>query len=196
MRLWRDRLPAARDMTMSVNLSAKQVMLPNFTDYVRQMLEDARLPAHVLRLEITETVIMERAAAAIAVLNSLHDLGVGLCFDDFGTGYSSLSVLHRFPMDVLKIDRSFINRMGETDENVEIVRAILTLARNLGREVVAEGVETEEQLAQLAALGCDSVQGYYFSRPVDRDAAEALITAAIPPWSVVAWGHENSAAAT
>jgi len=195
MRVWQDRLPAAREMTMSVNLSAKQVMLPNFPDQVRQMLEEARLPARMLRLEITETIIMERAAAAVAVLNSLHDLGVGLCFDDFGTGYSSLSVLHRFPMDVLKIDRSFIHRMGETDENVEIVRAILTLARNLGREVVAEGVETEEQLAQLAALGCDAVQGYYFSRPLDRDAAEALITAELPPWSAVAWGHEDSVVA-
>jgi len=192
MRRWQDRLPAARDLTISVNLSPKQVMQPDFPSQIRRILEETRLPAQALRLEITESLIMERAADAAVVLGILHDMGISLCFDDFGTGYSSLSVLHRFPMDALKIDRSFVSRMGETDENVEIVRAILTLARNLGREVVAEGVETEQQLAQLAALECDAVQGFYLSRPVDHDAAEALIVATMPTWSMIAWGRDGN----
>lgn len=192
MRRWQDRLPAALSLTVSVNLSTKQVMQPDFPGQVRRILEETRLPANALRLEITESVIMERANDAADTLRALHDMGIGLCFDDFGTGYSSLSVLHRFPMDALKIDRSFVSRMGEADENVEIVRAILMLARNLGREVVAEGVETEEQLAQLAALECDAVQGYYLSRPVDHDAAETLIVTTTPPWSLIAWGRDSN----
>ena len=194
MRLWRETIPAAADLTISVNLSIKQVMQPDFPSQIERVLTETRLPPEALVLEITETVIMDQAEATAAILNRLHDMGIALCFDDFGTGYSSLSVLHRFPMDTLKIDRSFISRMGESDENVEIVRAVVTLARNLGREVVAEGVETEEQLAQLAQLDCDSVQGFYFSRPVERAVAETLI-GDNAPWTRVAWGRDEDPSA-
>jgi EAL domain-containing protein (putative c-di-GMP-specific phosphodiesterase class I) len=114
----------------------------------------------------------------MAMLSRLRALNVQLHMDDFGTGYSSLSYLHRFQIDTLKIDRSFVSNMGDRGENSEIVRTIVTLARNLGIEVIAEGVETAEQLAQLRALGCDHVQGFLFSRPIAGDEAEALITAA------------------
>ncbi len=194
MRLWRETIPGAADLTMSVNLSIKQLIQPDFPAQIERVLAETRLPAAALELEITETVIMDQAEATAAILNRLHDMGIGLCFDDFGTGYSSLSVLHRFPMDTLKIDRSFISRMGESDENIEIVRAVVTLARNLGRKVVAEGVETEEQLAQLAALDCDAVQGFFFSRPVDRAVAETLI-GADAPWTQVAWGRDENPSA-
>jgi EAL domain-containing protein (putative c-di-GMP-specific phosphodiesterase class I) len=118
---------------------------------------------------------MENAEAAASMLLQLRDLGVHLSIDDFGTGYSSLSYLHRFPVTTLKIDRSFITRMGEGDENSEIVRTIMTLASNLGMEVVAEGIETEEQLAQLRALKCEYGQGYLFSHPVNAELAGAMM---------------------
>jgi EAL domain-containing protein (putative c-di-GMP-specific phosphodiesterase class I) len=111
------------------------------------------------------------------MLSQLRSVGIQLYMDDFGTGYSSLSYLHRFPMDTLKIDRSFVNRMGVDGENLEIVRAIVTLAHNLGMNVTAEGVETTEQLALLKALKCEYGQGYFFSKPVDSIQAEALIAA-------------------
>jgi EAL domain-containing protein (putative c-di-GMP-specific phosphodiesterase class I) len=126
-------------------------------------------------LEITESVVMENAETAAAMLVQLRTLGVQLSIDDFGTGYSSLSYLHRFPVSTLKIDRSFIGRMGAGDENAEIVRTIITLANNLGMQVIAEGVETEAQLAHLRALNCAYAQGYLFSRPVDGARAAALL---------------------
>jgi EAL domain-containing protein (putative c-di-GMP-specific phosphodiesterase class I) len=109
------------------------------------------------------------------MLKQLRALGVQLSIDDFGTGYSSLSYLHRFPIDTLKIDRSFVTHMSENNENTEIVRTIIVLAQNLGMDVVAEGVETKEQLALLNELGCENGQGYYFSKPVNREGAEKII---------------------
>ena len=129
-----------------------------------------------LKLEITESVVMENAEEATARIGQLRDLGVELYLDDFGTGYSSLSYLHRFPVDTLKIDRSFINWMGVRDENSEIVRTIVELAHNLRMKVIAEGVETEEQVSYLKALQCEYGQGYYFSRPLDAESAGRLIT--------------------
>jgi EAL domain-containing protein (putative c-di-GMP-specific phosphodiesterase class I) len=118
---------------------------------------------------------MENAESAAVVLASLRALGLGLSIDDFGTGYSSLSYLHRFPVNALKVDRSFVSRMTSGDENLEIVRTIVTLAKNLGMDVVAEGIETGEQLAQLKALKCDYGQGYFFAKPLDAVAAEELL---------------------
>jgi EAL domain-containing protein (putative c-di-GMP-specific phosphodiesterase class I) len=115
------------------------------------------------------------------VLDQLKELGIELCIDDFGTGYSSLSYLHKFPIDTLKIDRSFVSRIGETGENLEIVKAIVMLARSLRMEVIAEGVETAVQLAQLRAIGCEYGQGYFFSKPLDSDAATALLGRS-PKW--------------
>ena len=118
---------------------------------------------------------MENIDTATDMLRQLRALGVKLAIDDFGTGYSSLSYLHRFPIDTLKIDRSFVTRMSENNENTEIVRTIVVLAQNLGMDVVAEGVETNEQLVLLQKLGCENGQGYFFSKPVNSDGAEKII---------------------
>jgi EAL domain-containing protein (putative c-di-GMP-specific phosphodiesterase class I) len=124
---------------------------------------------------------MENAEATISKLKSLRALGVQLSIDDFGTGYSSLSYLHRFPVTALKIDRSFVSKMHDGTENVEIARTITTLAHNLGMEVVAEGVETDEQAAQLRALACEYGQGYLFSKPLNKEDAGVLIRGRV--WS-------------
>ena len=164
-----------RPLMVSVNLSGKQFVQANLIDQIKHILHDTDFDPRWLRLEITESVVMENAEAAASMLLQLRDLGAHLSIDDFGTGYSSLSYLHRFPVTTLKIDRSFITRMGEGDENSEIVRTIMTLASNLGMEVVAEGIETEEQLAQLRALKCEYGQGYLFSHPVNAELAGAMV---------------------
>src|SRR5207244_8309979 len=133
-----------------------------------------------LRLEITETVIVENAVRAVDMFARLRALNVQLHMDDFGTGYSSLSYLHRFQIDTLKIDRYFVRAMGDRGENSEIVRTIVTLARNLGIDVIAEGVETRGQLAQLRALGCPQVQGFLFSRPVACEEGPDPINETVP----------------
>jgi diguanylate cyclase (GGDEF)-like protein len=150
---------------VSVNLSGKQFAQAGLAASVAEALADARLDPRCLRLEITESVVMSNAEATCATLGRLRALGVGVSIDDFGTGYSSLSYLHRFPVDTLTVDRSFIGRMGEGEEDGEIVRTIITLARNLGMKVVAEGVEDADSLAALAAMGVDLAQGFHLHRP-------------------------------
>ena len=164
-------------MQISVNLSGKQFSQPNLIEQIEQILQETDLDAQNLKLEITESTIMENATSVAARLLQLKALGIQLYMDDFGTGYSSLSYLHRFPVDTLKIDRSFISRMGINGEHSAIVQTIVTLAKNLDMDVVAEGVETAEQLNQLRALGCKYAQGYFFSKPLDRQATGALIAA-------------------
>jgi diguanylate cyclase (GGDEF)-like protein len=163
---WHQISPCHRVLSLSVNLSGRQVSQPDLVDQVKRALERSKLNPHCLKLEITESVVMENAETATAMFKELRALGVQLSIDDFGTGYSSLSYLHRFPVNYLKIDRSFVGRMTENDDNAEIVRTIVTLARNLGMEVIAEGIETAAQNEQLKALGCEYGQGYLFSRPV------------------------------
>jgi EAL domain-containing protein (putative c-di-GMP-specific phosphodiesterase class I) len=143
---------------------------------------DCGIAPDLLTLEITESVTMGEVARTVAVLSQLKAIGVELSIDDFGTGYSSLSYLHRFPVDVLKIDRSFISKMDEAGEGYQIVHTIMALARTLGMDVVAEGTESAQQIALLAELGCAYAQGYYFSRPVDAQKAAALLAA--PPFTV------------
>jgi diguanylate cyclase (GGDEF)-like protein len=174
MRAWH-LSSAGKPLTISINLSAKQFAQPDLIGRVKKTLEDTGLAAKYVKLEITESVVMKNADIATAMLKQLCALGVNLSIDDFGTGYSSLSYLHRFPVTTLKIDRSFIGRMGHSGENSEIVRTINTLAQNLGMEVVAEGVETVEQLEQLKSMKCTLGQGYLFSRPLDAQAANAFI---------------------
>jgi diguanylate cyclase (GGDEF)-like protein len=174
-RQWQRQSFAHRGLTLSVNLSGKQLSRDDLPARIQEVLERTDFDPRSLKLEITETVVMENADLAVSTLERLHELGIQLSIDDFGTGYSSLSQLHRFPAQILKIDRSFIGRMGLGDENLEIVRTIIMLARNLGMEVVAEGVETNEQLAQLRALSCDYAQGYLFSAPVDAESAASLL---------------------
>ena len=174
MRAW--QLQFSDDsLTISVNLSSKQFLQPDLVAQISQVLRETGLNSRCLKLEITESVIMENLESATSMLLQLKDLGCELHMDDFGTGYSSLSYLHRFPFDLLKIDRSFISRMDISDKELEIVRAIITLAHNLNINVIAEGLETAEQLAQLRALRCKYGQGYFFSKPVEREEAEVLI---------------------
>jgi diguanylate cyclase (GGDEF)-like protein len=174
MRAWHSTL-GRESLTMSVNLSGKQLTQTDLIEQIQTTLQETGFNPTCLRLEITETVVMENAELATNTLLQLRKLGVHLSIDDFGTGYSSLSYLHRFPVNTLKIDRSFIGRMAKGDENAEIVRTICTLANNLGMEVVAEGVETREQLELLQSLKCEYGQGYLFSRPVDAEKATELI---------------------
>jgi len=172
---WRERDPAARKLFVAVNLSNKQFSQFSLVEQVSEILRRTRLPADRLKLEITESNIMVNAESALVMLKRLKALGVQISIDDFGTGYSSLSYLQRFPVDTLKVDRSFVSRLGLDPENQEIVRAIVALAHSLGLDVVAEGVEESGQAAMLQALGCECVQGFYFSRPLDVDRAQETI---------------------
>ena len=181
MRLWQQEFPELAPLTMSVNLSGRQFSKPNLAEQIQQILQETELAAPSLKLEITESVVMENAADATASLEQLSNSGIQLSIDDFGTGYSSLSYLHRFPLNTLKIDRSFVSRMDAEGENSEIVQTIITLAHNLGLDVIAEGVETADQMEQLRSLGCEAGQGFFFSKPLDSDSARALI-AATPRW--------------
>ena len=174
VRQWQIDSPSHRSLSLSVNLSARQVAQPNLLERIKEALDSSKLNPHCLKLEITESVVMENAEAAALMFKQLRLLGVQLSIDDFGTGYSSLSYLHRFPLNYLKIDRSFVMRLT-TDNDNAIVRTISTLARNLGMEVIAEGIETEEQHQQLKMLGCEYGQGYLFSRPVNSDAVIHLL---------------------
>ncbi|MCI0423461.1 MAG: EAL domain-containing protein [Acidobacteria bacterium] len=175
MKAWQcqfgDRAPAI----MSVNLSSKQLAQPGLIEEIEQTLQMTGLQASHLKLEITESSFMDSLESAIELLQRLRKMGIQLGIDDFGTGYSSLSYLYRLPVHTLKVDRSFVSRMGANGENSEIVRTIISLAHNLNLDVIAEGVETADQKLQLQALGCEYGQGYYFSRPIEAPSASALI---------------------
>jgi diguanylate cyclase (GGDEF)-like protein/PAS domain S-box-containing protein len=166
---------------LSVNLSAKQFSQADLVDQIQRILRESGVEAGSVMLEITESVVMEHAEFAAAALTQLKTLGVQLSIDDFGTGYSSLSCLHSYPIDTLKIDRSFVGKMGMDTKNMEIVRTIVALAENLGMHVTAEGIETAEQLAQLRGLQCECGQGYLFSKPLEADAIEQLLSSK-PKW--------------
>jgi diguanylate cyclase (GGDEF)-like protein/PAS domain S-box-containing protein len=176
---WQEKFPAEKNLYMTVNLSPKQFAQPDLVEQVKGILDETGLDPNFLKLEITESVLMDDFEAAAALLFQLRALGVRLSIDDFGTGYSSLTYLHRFPIDTLKIDRSFVTRMDK--ENVEIVRTILMLAENLGMDAVAEGVETQEQLALLRDLNCQNGQGYFFSKPMSVASAEKVIAETYSP---------------
>ncbi|MBD2534487.1 EAL domain-containing protein [Nostoc flagelliforme FACHB-838] len=163
-------------LTISVNLCGKQFLQSNLNQEIREILKQTNLDARSLKLEITETAIIENSQSTIERLWQLQEMGVQLHIDDFGTGYSSLSYLHHFPISVLKIDRSFINQIDTSSKNAEIVSAIVTLAHNLGIEVTAEGIETLEQLEQLQKLQCKYGQGYFFSKPVQADDVKGNLT--------------------
>jgi len=174
MQQWQEQFPSAQSLIVNVNLSSKQFS-PYLVDQISQILEETKLPPQHLKLEITESILMENAEAAVATLSQLKKLGTLLAIDDFGTGYSSLNYLHRFPIDTLKVDRSFVSKVDVDGEQLAIARTIITLAWNLGMEVVAEGVETMKQLAQLRSLQCDYAQGFLFSLPLDVASVEHLM---------------------
>jgi diguanylate cyclase (GGDEF)-like protein/PAS domain S-box-containing protein len=181
LRDWQGRYPHDPPLMVSVNLSGKEFMEAGLVDQIAQSLKDTGIDAACLKLEITEGRIMEKPEAAAERFQQLRALGICLAIDDFGTGYSSLSCLHSFPVTTLKVDRAFVGRIGVGGENLEIVRTIVTLAHNLGLDVIAEGVETPEQLTYLKSLGCEYGQGYFFAEPLDAVEAEILL-AQNPQW--------------
>jgi predicted signal transduction protein with EAL and GGDEF domain len=164
-------------LIVRVNVSARQLSDASLTSVVAEALAESELPPERLCLEVTESVVMEDAERSIAALQAIRALGVSVALDDFGTGYSSLSYLRRLPIDGLKIDRSFVRGLGDEAEDESIVASVIDLARSLGVEVTAEGVETPEQHARLRAGGCDTMQGFLFARPQPAAAVAALIAA-------------------
>jgi predicted signal transduction protein with EAL and GGDEF domain len=174
---WNLQFPCFPPFTIAVNISAKQFAQADLVSQIGQILSETGLVPGNLRLELTESVTMRDELSTTRILSELRKLGVCLCIDDFGTGYSSLSYLRRFALDILKIDRSFVTDMLNNSESEEIVKTILSLGRNLRMKVVAEGVETSEQMTLLKSLGCEFAQGYLFSRPLDAAAvARTLVT--------------------
>ncbi|HYJ79176.1 MAG TPA: EAL domain-containing protein, partial [Longimicrobiaceae bacterium] len=195
MKAWQHAAGASESLAMSVNVSGRQLTHPGFVTDVSDALEasglrpefvgevaralaDARLEPERLRLEITESVLLADPDAAVDVLSRLRAIGVRLDLDDFGTGYSSFRYLHRFPIDAVKIDRSFVHGVGDDPRNAAIVRTLVVLAETLGVSVVAEGVESAEEMVQLRDIRCDRGQGFFFSIPVQPHEAGRLLEAA------------------
>ncbi|NDP40138.1 MAG: EAL domain-containing protein [Rhodoferax sp.] len=166
-------------ITVAVNTSALELRAEDFLENLRAILEETQIEPHYLELELTESVLMRNAESTGSLLQAIADLGVKLAIDDFGTGYSSLSYLSRFPIDTLKIDQSFVNRMNGNPDDANIVSAVISMGKSLGQRVIAEGVETPEQHASLVALHCDEGQGYYFGRPVPAEALATLLQAGL-----------------
>lgn len=175
LREWQKRNPLASRLTVSINLSFKQFSQLDLVREVSSIIEKTGVDPRCLKFEVTESHIMENSEIAVAIMNRLREIGAEISLDDFGTGYSSLSYLHRLPIDYLKIDRSFVTRMIESRENAEIIRTIIKLGQNLKMKVIAEGIETPEQLEQLQSLNCEFGQGYLFSKPLESEAAAAFI---------------------
>jgi diguanylate cyclase (GGDEF)-like protein len=175
MQTWQTQFPLCRAMKISVNLSAKQFLQPDLLDRIEEILQQTGLKPQNLQLEITESSIMTGAEVISTKLQRLRDLGVELSIDDFGTGYSSLSYLYRFPLQTLKVDRSFVSYLCNSHEHYKIVEAIIKLAHSLDMKVVAEGVETEEHLDLLVKIGCEYMQGYLFSPPLPDAAISSLL---------------------
>jgi len=175
MRKWQEQFPDYHDLFVNVNISHMQFNQPEFLHKIRKVLKETGLNPSCLNLEITENVLMENAESMIDILNKLRSLGVGLHVDDFGTGYSSLSYLQQFPIDTLKIDYSFINRIGTNGDRAEIVKTILVLARELGVDSIAEGIETENQFIQLRDLDCHYGQGYFIGKPMHPEKVFELL---------------------
>ena len=175
VRMWQQQFPSDPALKVSVNLSARQLDAASLGSDVARALEDYGLPPETLILEITETVLMQDSDSTIERLRELKALGVQLAIDDFGTGYSSLSYLRRFPIDVFKIDRSFISSMDNSAEGSALPRAIVALGHSLNLQTIAEGLETPEQLSELRGMLCDSAQGYIFTKPLWPESIEALL---------------------
>lgn len=173
---WQTMFPVAKKLSMHVNISGEQLKQPNFVNQLEQVLDSTGIDPDLLKLEITESVLVENQNMVInGLFTALRGLGAHLQIDDFGTGYSSLSYLQHIPVDMLKIDKSFVRDIGKSDKALELVRAIVSMAKSLGINVIAEGIETEEHLAILKTLDCKYGQGYLFSKPIDRLAAEKII---------------------
>jgi EAL domain-containing protein (putative c-di-GMP-specific phosphodiesterase class I) len=178
LRLWQAEYLDTSDFTVAVNVSMRQLLQTDFLEAVRDILERTGVAPHMIELELTETSAMANPAQTIDTLEGLKQLGLRLALDDFGTGYSSLAYLQKLPIDVLKIDKAFIQGLGNNPGDAEIVRLILALAQALNLETVAEGVETRDDLIRVKELGCDLAQGYAFSAPVHAVTAEGMLCSA------------------
>ena len=191
LRRWQQQWPAIRDWFVSVNLSGQELMHPDLLEMIDRILAETGLPATCLRLEVTEGSLIERTEDSQEVIRKLRERRIWLSIDDFGTGYSSFSYLCRFPFDVLKIDRSFIQDLDTDDHRFEIVKAIITMAHNLGLQVVAEGSESIEVLKRLQSLPCEYVQGYAVSKPRDAQGVAELIAAQCGVGKNLPWSQDT-----
>ncbi|MBU4118206.1 MAG: EAL domain-containing protein [Proteobacteria bacterium] len=174
-KFWQEKFDNHKNLLISVNLAVAQLLSSGIMDEIDHILKHSGLPPATLKLEVTESGIMENIETAIDVLHAIKQRGIALSIDDFGTGYSSLSYLHRFPFDTLKVDQSFVSEMEKDAKNLEIIRGIVGLAHNLEKKVIVEGIETEPQLAQVKAMGCEYGQGYLFAKPLPMEQAEELL---------------------
>jgi diguanylate cyclase (GGDEF)-like protein len=180
-RSWGDRVPGLRDFNVAVNLSARQITAPDLVSTVERVLGRYDWPAGHLTLELTESILIDDAESTLEVLNDLKRLGVKLAIDDFGTGFSSLSYLHRFPVDIVKVDRTFVTDVRTNGEGSPVAAAVMHMSRALGLMTAAEGVEEPEQLDGLRVLGCDLAQGFLFARPMPSEELEQMLRAE-PQW--------------
>jgi len=173
---WHEQFPTDPPVAVMVNIPGRQFSEPELVRSVEKILEETGLSAEHLHLEITETSAMADLDRSVRTLHQLKELGVHLHVDDFGTGHSSLSYLHRFPVDSLKIDRSFVNNMTERPENLAIVQTVVDLARSLNLSVIVEGIETEEQLALCQEMGCQYGQGWLFGKALEPEVVEEVLS--------------------
>jgi EAL domain-containing protein (putative c-di-GMP-specific phosphodiesterase class I) len=162
-------------LRLAVNISSRQIYQPNFTAKVAQIVKDTGLAPQNLELELTESTLIHEVDSASSILGKLKSLGIQIAIDDFGTGFSSLSYLKQFPFDTLKVDRYFVQNIGQDSENSAITLATIQMAHSLNLKVIAEGVETERELDFLSQHGCDEIQGYFYSRPLAQDSFEKLL---------------------
>ena len=190
LRAWQTSVPVSEDVWMSVNLSGVQLRQPDLVEQIEQTLHEAGLQGRHLALELTEGIAMENPDAVTTLFMRLRAMGVRISIDDFGTGYSSLAYLRQFPVDTLKIDRSFIQGVERDSDREAIVASTMAMAQRLGLHVIAEGVETSEQVSILRSLQCDCAQGYLFAEPLPSDAAADLLKNGLPPFE-----HERGDAA-
>lgn len=182
---WQELLPAAHKVTMSVNVAGEQLHDPNFLTTIDRIIEKTKIDSRQLKLEITESMLIENTEQTIEILQQIKARHIDLSIDDFGTGYSSLSYLPQFPIDILKIDRSFISAMSLNSQGLEIVRTIITLAQVLDLQIVAEGIETEQQFQILKTLDVEYAQGYFFSKPLAAEQIQALLANATKTHSLI-----------
>ncbi len=193
MQRWAEVFPRSRGLSISVNLSGRHFQQADLLLNLRSILSETGFPAERLRLEVTEGILIENKEVAIATLEEIRAMGIGLYMDDFGTGYSSLSYLHRFPIDTLKIDRTFISALNSEESSATIVHTILMLAHSLRLKVVAEGIETRQQYRVLQALGCNYGQGYFFARPLSAQQVEQLFASQSLPHLIRPTTKEHNA---
>lgn len=175
LKRWQRQFPSFANLRMSINLSARQLSVPNFVDRVKKILDETGVHPQCVSLEITESMMIQNTDSIVGILNDLQALGIQLELDDFGMGYSSLNFLHRPPPNGIKVERSLVQGLGQRSEYATVVQAIITMAHKLGWTLVAEGIETRDQIAMLKSMDCDKVQGFYFSKPMPAADAESYI---------------------